>query len=270
MPILTPSGRGMGHLDGPFELPSTKRLFGARRGLGALMGNVDLRPFVDQIRNQGKTSRCVGAAASRILHIAAQRQRGGPDFTVPYPSERGQYSLAREEACVTGDEPLVDEGSYPGMLAQAVTRDVGIVLERDFPEDDDRINERVPAEVLAKSLSLKVQAAHAIDSDGTMRVDDAVQTLLDGFGFICGIPVGDQYENCDSETPVGPAQGTIYGRHCIAIVGVKTVAGRRLFLNAGSWGTDFGFGGFVWLDESVILDPRASDFTVFTVVPDFK
>jgi hypothetical protein len=262
----------MGHIPGPFPegTLSTKHLFGARRV--GLSGNVDLSDYVDMIRDQGQTSRCVGAANARTLHVAAQRQKfGGPNPTqMPYPSERGLYSLARAEESVTGDEELIDEGSVPGLLVTAVQRDIGVPLERDFPEDDANINERVPAEVIAAALSIKVKAIHLIDSDGLNRVDDAVQTLLEGFAFTMAIPVGPEYEGCNSETPVEACGAQVFGGHDVAILGVKTVNGRRFFKNAGSWGTRFGFNGWVWLAESVLTDPRARDFIVPTVVTDWS
>ena len=270
-PALTPTlGRGMGHKPGtvlPASVGSTKKLFGARRS--GLSGNVDFSNFVASIRDQAQTSRCVGAANARIINVRAQQLRGnGPDPTVPYPSERGLYSLAREEDRPTAQTPLVDQGSNVGFLLQAVLRDVGVPLERDFPEDDANINQEVPADVLAKAISTKVQSAHTIDSEGTARADDAVQSLLEGFCFSMAIPVGDGYESANSQSPVvAPAAGaTLYGYHDVAIVGVKTVNGRRLFLNPGSWGSSFGFNGYVWLDESVLEDPRASDFVVMQVV----
>jgi hypothetical protein len=273
MANLTPRlQRGMGHLPGPFPegTMSTKHLFGARRA--GLSGDADLTDYVDQIRDQKQTSRCVGAANARTLHIVAQRQKfGAPNPPgMPYPSERGLYSLAREEEGVTGDEELLDHGSVPGLLVAAITQDIGVPLERDFPEDDALINERVPAEVLAAALSIKVKAVHLIDSDGAARVDDAVQMLLEGFPFTMAMPVGPDYENCSSETPVEAAGAQVFGGHDIAIVGVKTVNGRRFFKNAGSWGQQFGFGGYVWLAESCLTDPRASDFIVPTVITDWS
>jgi len=263
----------MGHRPGPLPpiVETTKKLFGARRS--GLSGNADLSAYVQNIRDQAQTQRCVGAANARVMHVCAQKlQFGAPNFDVPYPSECGLYTLALEEERFA-DTPMSDQGSIPGLLVQAVTKDVGVPLERDYPEVDQYPNGVVPdmpAEVLAKALAMKVAAVHTIDSDGTNRVDDAVQTLLEGFAFSMAIPVGSQYENCNSETPVGPAQGTIFGGHDLAILGVKTVNGRRLFLNAGSWGPTFGFGGWVWLDESVLSDPRASDFLVWTAVPNFQ
>ena len=127
------------------------------------------------------------------------------------------------------------------------------------------MNAKLPADVLARAIALKVTGAYQMTSDNV--VDDCVQALLEGHVFHAAIPVGPEYEECASEAPVMPAS-KVYGGHAIAIVGVKTVNGRRLFLNAGSWGTGFGFGGYAWLDESVLLDARASNFIVTTVVPD--
>lgn len=269
VPVLTPTlKRGMGHRPGPMPsgVESTKRLFGAVRP--GVTGEADLSAYVFSIRDQAQTQRCVGAANARIINVTAQRiQYGAPNPSVLYPSERGLYSLAREEEGGPG-VPLVDQGSVPGFLVQAVSKDVGVPLERDFPEDDSQINQKVPPDVLAKALSCKVTAVHTIDSAGDQRVADACQTLLEGFPFSMAIPVGDGYENADSDVPVTAPTGKIYGGHDVAILGFKKLAnGRTIFRNAGSWGPTFGVGGWVWLDESVLTDPRASDFIVMTAVP---
>jgi hypothetical protein len=269
VPRLTPRlNRGMGHRPGamPANVQPTRRLFGAARP--GVTGEADLSAYVFSIRDQAQTSRCVGAANARIINVVAQRMKSGaPDASVPYPSERGLYSLAREEEGGP-DLPLVDQGSIPGMLVQAVTKDVGVPLERDFPEDDSQINQKVPPDVLAKALSVKVTAAHTIDSTGEQRVADACQTLVEGFPFSVAISVGATYENANSDVPVVAETGTVFGGHDVAIVGFKKLAnGRTIFRNPGSWGTGFGVGGWVWLDESVLTDPRTSDFVIMTAVP---
>jgi hypothetical protein len=270
-PILTPVlKRGMGHRPGPMPaaVQSTRQLFGAVRPGAAVSGQADLSGFVFSIRDQAQTSRCVGAANARIINIGAQQmQYKAPNATVPYPSERGLYSLAREEESPPG-VALVDQGSIPAMLVQAVSKDIGIPLEKDFPEDDAQINQRVPPDVLAKALSCKVSAVHTIDSAAEQRVADCCQALLEGFAFSMAIAVGANYEGCNSDAPVVAETGSIYGGHDVAIVGFRKLSnGRTIFRNPGSWGTTFGVGGWVWLDESVITDPRTSNLIVITAVP---
>lgn len=267
----TPSGRRMGHRPGPLPpgLPTTRQLFGARRGVGIVTGSADLSAYLDAIEDQGQTSACVGYANARAIHCSAQKlQFGGPSpWSVPKPSKRGLYSLAREEETTDFSHPISDNGSVPGLMVQACLQDVGIPLERDFPTPGD-INEKVPAEVLAKAIGLKAQQVHQIDAAGSTRVDDCCQALLEGFWFTMAIQVGDSYENATSDAPVyPPGNGTVYGGHDVAIGGFKTVNGRRYFHNAGSWGPTFGNGGWVWLDESYLSDPTSSDFLVWQVVP---
>lgn len=255
----------MGHKDSPLDLPSTKQLFGARRM--NLQGNADFSKYVDRVRDQGQLSCCVGMAFARVLHVRGQMERfKAPNpLGVAYPSELGIYALAREEEA---DGPLVDEGSSPSLALQALQQDVGVPLERDWPFKPEEVNELLPADVIAKAMALKVTEAYAVDSEGENRVDDCMQALLEGYPFEMAIQVGNNYENCTSQKPVMPETGTIYGGHSISIVGCKTVNGRRLFLNVGSWGPKFGFGGYAWLDESVIVDPRTSNIIVVQVVPD--
>jgi hypothetical protein len=266
----TPNGFFMGHIPRPWKpgTPTLRTLLGARRF--GMAGSADWSAYVDQIRNQMSTERCVGAAHARTIHIRAQFQKFGAanPSGVPYPSERGIYSLAREEVRESPDEALVDQGSSPSAADEALSKDIGVPLERDFPEDDSQINQVVPVDVLANALSIKMTGYYLIDSDGSQRVDDACQALISYSPFNCAIPVGPEYEGCNSEAPVMPAT-SVYGGHDIAIVGFRIVGGKRQFLNPGSWGGGWGFGGYAWLDESVISDPRASDFSVPTLLNDY-
>jgi hypothetical protein len=275
---LTPSGRGMGHKDRTVELRpgvlrSFKQHFGAARQGGG--NGADFSAFVDRIRNQTSLSCCVGMGQARIIHVEAQLQIfGGPNpSAVPYPAELGIYGGAREEEFVDGTQTLTDDGSNPALALQFLQSDVGVPLERDWPFDESKVNEKLPAEVLANALSYKVQNCYEIDSDPSYRPDNLVQIFDSGHLSSMAFPVGDEYENCNSEAPVMPVKGQIYGGHDVPLVGYRQVpvngTMRRQFKSTGSWGTSFGFGGYNWFDESTIADSRASDFIVIMVAPSF-
>lgn len=236
-----------------------------------MAGSASWSDYVDQIRNQNQTQRCVGAAHARTIHIRAQIQKyGTPNPTgIPYPSEIGCYSLARELVLTSADEVLVDEGSSPSACDEALSTVVGVPLERDFPDDDANINERVPVDVLAKAMAIKMTGYYLIDSDGSSRVDDACQALIEHGPFNMAIAVGPEYDDCDSDAPVMMAS-KVFGYHDIAITEFRIVNGRRQFKNPGSWGTGWAAGGWAWLDEGVLSDPRSSDFSVPTLLNDFS
>src|SRR5882672_1472080 len=275
-PLLVTPNRGysMGHKVGPLppNVFSTRHLFGATRV--RLAQAADLSGYVDRIRDQGQTSKCVGMSLARICHVQAQVQKyGRPNpGPMPYPSEEGIYALAREEE---GTGVLFDEGSVPGLALRALTNDIGVPLERDWPADDGKINTPLPVDVIARAIAMKVTGAYQIDSEGQQRSDDCASALLANHAISMAIAVGDAYESCSSETPVVaiPANGKSYGGHDITLVGFRTVAGRRQWLNAGSWGVSFGFGGYVWLDDCLITARGkcgSSDFLVVTIAPDFS
>ena len=273
-PRRTPRGFAMGHkqIDLPAIILPARHLFGAARP--RLAQSADLRGYVDAIRNQLNTEKCVGMSLARVIHVQAQVQKfGAPNpGAIPYPSEMGIYDLAREEE---GTGALIDQGSSPGMAIQALSEDIGVPLERDWPADDAKINDPLPVDVLTRALAMKVTSAYAILSESTQRADDCVQALSANHAISLAISVGDSYENVSDETSVVavPANGKVYGGHDITLVGFRIVNGRRQFLNAGSWGTGWGFGGYCWLDESVVTATgslAASDFIVIQVAPDFS
>lgn len=275
MAILTPNlKKGMGHVPRPYApgTPGIRGLLGAVRAID--IKPVDWSAYVDHIRDQAQTSRCVGAARARVTHIRAQIQQfGRPNPTaVPYPSERGIYTGAREIVRESASDPLVDEGSSPSAADEFMSAEsVGIPLEKDWPEDDAEINEPLTAEALAHATAIKQLQHYVLTSAGGQRVDDVCNVLCKYGPLSIAIPVGPEYERASGDTskkPVMPAS-SVYGGHCIALVGWRFVPGsqsRREFLNPGSWGTTFGQGGYVWLDESVLADPRATDFVVSELV----
>jgi hypothetical protein len=210
-----------------------------------------------------------------VLHILAQKEKFGSanPSAVPYPSEQGIYSLAREELLPDSGGALTDVGSSPSAADEALSLDVGVPLERDFDPPDTDINEEVPVDVLAKAIPIKMTGYYLIDSGGSQRVDDACAALSQYGPFTCAISVGPNYEAASAANNVVMANGPkdpIYGGHCVAIVGwrLATVNGatRRQFLNPGSWGTTWGQAGYAWLDEGVLADDSSSDFSVPTVV----
>ncbi len=268
-PILLPrSQRGLGHLvrDWAAGTPTIRHLLGG--------GRQDWRPvdwsaYVDQVRDQRQTQRCVGAARARVLHCLAQRQAfGRPNpGAVPYPSEQGIYSLARQETSEPG-APLLDVGSSPSAADEALARDVGVPMERDWDPPDEQVNERVPVEVLARAIPYKLAQHYVFDSGGAQRVDDSCQALSQHGPFTCAIPVGDEYDRGDTGEAIMPAQNVL-AFHCVALMGWRPKPGRdstRQFLNCGSFGAGWSRGGWAWLDESVLQDPRAIDFSVPTLL----
>jgi hypothetical protein len=275
-PVSTPPGltpkrqKGMGHIAKayPSIALTIRHLLGAI-GAQPLMP-VSWSDYVGPILDQLQTQRCVGFARARVYHILAQRQRFGRANPggVPYPSGTGIYTLAREQG---GMNPLVDIGSSPADADEACAGEVGVPLERDWSStDSSKVNAPIPVEVLARAMQIKLSAYYRIDSSGSQRVTDACQTLTQHGPFTMAIPVGPEYEECASDAPVMACSlDKPYGMHDIPLTEWRydpNGTGRRQFKSPGSWGTYFGFGGWAWLDESVLADPRAIDFTAPTVI----
>ena len=270
-PVLTPKlKKGMGHVARPYAAgtPTTRHLFGARR-IGA-DAPVDWSPYIGQVLDQDQTQRCVGAARAQALHVLAQHQRfGTPNpSAVPFPSFGGIYTLARELLVSDAATPLADTGSSPSAADEALSGLVGVPLERDWPSSDlSRVNDRLTVEALARAFAIKLSQHYVIPSEGSERIDDSCQALSGG-PFTMAIPVGPEYEGATSDpnAVVGPAT-KVFGMHDVCVLGWTVVRqSRRKFLTVGSWGRTFGWHGFVWVDELVVADPRAMDFSVPQVV----
>jgi hypothetical protein len=261
-PGMTPKGHRMGHVPGGFpdDTPSTKQLFGARP-LAMPYSAMELLPFVDYIRDQKQTSSCVGQALARIIHIRAQMQLFllGLLTNALFPAALALYALARQMV-LGGDHSLPDDGSYPGKALLAASR-YGLVPEERYPFNERVVTQAVPLDVLEGGQAALFQGFYRIDSEGSALVEDCKQALAKGYPFMMALQVDDVFDQCNSDTPLGPPTGKIHGGHMVAIIGYSG----NNFLMVNSWGTTWGFNGFAWLTAEAIA--AGTDHSVAQVAP---
>lgn len=254
-PKLTPNKKfGMGHIP-PKAWPtghtfSVRHLFGASN---ATYPSSEMRmlDFVDRIRNQQRSSACVGFANARVIHVRAQALLADhPDKWVPeYPSELGIYDMAREEDLYGPEGVLFDMGSDPALAIQALEKR-GVPRESSlpFPECDATGNPidprafatRMPFDVLEEAADYKVTGVGLLDGDDPNQVANDSKVLLSSFQpFAIAIQVDEAFENYDGTKVLGPPQGHIYGGHDICILAYEG----DYAWGINQWGINWGYRG---------------------------
>lgn len=217
----------------------------SRLALAALDVDADLSRAECPIRDQGRTSTCVGQSLAAGIQLAFLVGDAEP---CPVLSALDPYFGAR----VLEGGPLRDNGAMPRLALEAV-RAHGITTEAAWPFDLGRINDRPSWGARREgyprrgvrgyySCSGSVQIALALRN---RRPVQACWDVTTGFQKLRGHDV------------VSEMAGDIVGGHAMLVVGVETVGGAMRFRVQNSWGRTWGNGGF-WTASAALID-RAHD-----------
>ena len=205
-------------------------------GLSAPPADISLVRFVDRVRSQRDSQKCIGQALSEGLHVAG----GGIG---PHASSRGIWTGARvRERARRGDALLNVGTTFPDGIAGCI--EMGVYAEDDT-EDDPAWNNRESA--LDELEQCKPLPA---DTFGLLYGADAVRaSLATGWPVAFAMYVDDAYERLDGSATWTGRTGATIGGHAQLVVG-SYANGDFLVLN--SWG-DWGAGGYARFTEAALL-----------------
>lgn len=231
------------------------------RHIGALLGapsplpgGIDHRNRLPDIPDQGHTSSCVGQAIATSVFLRAK----ACDAPIPRPSASAIYSIAR-----LLDDPgksLHDNGSRPALALRGATI-YGLVTETRWPLVEANINAMPPLDVFVHGQLAKVVDYYRVPKDGAAH---AVKAALSRGYFPCfAMQIDEAFESLTTFDVYQGLTGPSLGGHYQCIVGYDDEA----FIVAGSWGPEFGEGGFVRVAQSFINSGAVSDILVPTIVP---
>lgn len=258
----TPSLKRFGHLPDPPDPRdlSLGMLFGAVNDR-ALPAEIVLRPYVLEVYDQDQTNSCVANATIAAIELRYRLRGAMP----PRLARRGAYVLARALARGDTATPLTDDGCYPRMMFKA-GKNVGFPLESFAPFSVDKIDEELDWKTLQDASAHRITGWYRSDVYGAARIGQIRQALANNYPVVFGAAVGPSFMDAGPHTVVMPEEPEkVRGGHMVTIVGYRTSnSGRVEFLILNSYGTGYADGGFVWVDESFVTDPRSSDFYVIT------
>jgi hypothetical protein len=234
--------------------------------------NYGARPLPG-VEDQRSTSMCEAMSFSFALWNAV-------GFQGRQPSHRALYWMALAYERRWAGQPLVDAGTNDYdmlssiMLSGSPTADAhvfGIVPMTVWPDDFDGATEELPPDVVQSAIPIQPGDVALILSSGADRISD-LQRSISGGGPSLQYAVPFTTAVDDSYMSLGPNDvwrgptGPIRGLHKTCAVGwapdPASGDGLPRVLVRGSWGTDYGDKGYIWVAGATIASAVCSDFLV--------
>jgi hypothetical protein len=227
-------------------------------------GHADNRWMIDSVLDQGHLGSCV-------WNMITQMIRGDARRTLPAGTilQLGSRLFGYFNTLILQGMGVVDMGCYPDVAMRAA-KTFGICAESVWKYDTARFAETPPSLAYHDSFDQRgPYDDYWIVSSGVRKVDEVKIALDEGFLVgICG-PVGPEYMHWKAgDAPLKPPANynpydPEYGGHAR----VLTHYDGDVIGEIGSWSEDFGDGGYVENDASLIEWPYTSTLLVLRKTP---
>ena len=247
-------GRGMGWRKDP--VTALHPLRGPSPGL-TRANEVRMDDLCGLPLNQFWASACVGFTIVEVLQLFYALIGRPIEQLSPWHA----YWLAR----AIDEYQLQDGGAFISSGFKGMQH-VGCAPHSAFPftaaDIDDKINLRPPQSVENAGIKFADFQTQRI----VAGVDATLDTLQLRRPIAMGTNVTEAFVRCDSaETIPAPKRGERrVGGHAFMLCGFDRGGARLLAKN--SWGEDYGFGGYMWLEAEWIDDPTTQDIIAVTGV----
>lgn len=224
--------------------------------IGDLPAQVDLRPTMPKVYDQGELGSCVSnAVAAAIEHqLITQKLQ---EFT---PSRLFIYFNGRIiENCVQSDSGLQVRDAIKTVVAQ------GVCEETMWPYTENQFAVKPPDACYADAKKNIVESYTKLGQN----LPTLKSALAKGYPIVFGATIYESFESDKvADTGIVPMPTTkeeCLGGHSQLIAGYDDA--QHAFLVRNSWGVDFGIGGYEYIPYNYITDPNlASDFWVIKLV----
>ena len=210
------------------------------------LDELDLRPRMPEVYDQGDTSSCVANATA----AAVEYLRACQSLPPWHPSRRFIYWQAR----LMEGGAITDSGCEIRDAIKAIAKQ-GVPPEADWPFTPTRVNRAPPARALEAARHAKlIQYA---------RVPQELPHLLSCLTHNGPIVFGSMlYKSFDSVgangiIPMPKEDEEPEGGHAMLCVGWQPTKERFIIRN--SWGADWGDKGYGYMPAAYMLDPQLTD-----------
>ena len=205
----------------------------------------DLTSGMPEIWDQGDTNSCTGHGIAAALAYAATRQ--GEAFTTP--SRMFLYYQGRKIEGTTN----VDHGAQiRNVIKGAVI--YGAPPESEWDFQTLHLTEDAPTSVYTDAAKHRVVQYQSV----ACAKMDLLTALSEGYPIVFGFLVTSYFETPEmAKLGFLPSPGDSFqwvGGHCVVICGYNP--DKKAFWVRNSWGPTWGIGGYFWMNEDYVLNPK--------------
>ena len=205
----------------------------------SLPSSIDLSVDFPLPRSQGVQSSCVGWAVAYAVKSYHERIERGWPLT--------NDSHVMSPAYVYNQIKLPSGGSYyPDALNLLIEQGVSSWAQMPYDQFDDRTQPSAAAR--AASANYRIANWGTVQrTTHTVFVQEIKRHLAAKDPVLIGVPVYPDFVSLSEANPIyDDSRGSRRGYHAIVIVGYDDT--RSAFKVINSWGTDWGIGGYGWID----------------------
>lgn len=213
--------------------------------LPSLPTSVDLKPWADEVEDQGQLSSCTANAGCSLLEIAYLRAGQSKDF-----SRLFLYWYTRLLGGISGDS-----GAYPRDIGKALNK-YGVCLEPTWDYVPSQVNVAPSTVAQTEAKQFVCGAYESIIGSSSSVIDQIRTSLAQGMPVLTSMAIHNSFFDIkgpwqshgwnDKTSSTNP----IVGYHEVLIIGYDDASGR--FLAENSWGPHWADGGFFGIPYSMI------------------
>lgn len=222
-----------------FHATRSKRPYGMK-------DEVDLRPSMPPVVNQGEIGSCTACATSaayQYLEIRAGKKVVPPSLLYLYYNSRAFEGTKQ-----------IDAGAQLRHSLKAV-RDYGLAPDELWPYRENLFWKSPPIEAYGHAIDRQGQAFYRLDN-ADRGTDDVTTALSMGLPVIFGATLYESFENGTTHRTgvVEMPSGKMIGGHAMLCVGY--LRGGSQFIVRNSWGAGWGIdGGYCLFPKSYLAHP---------------
>lgn len=196
---------------------------------------VDNEPYLTAIKDQNGRGACVGHGSVTALEVAINQ------------AGRTKRQLSAW-FCYSQINGGMDNGAVVSDALQSL-KQTGTCLDSSV-KYATYIKSQISQSAYTEAERFKVKEGYQLTT-----FDELASAIQLGFTISFGICIGGRFSpNSDGIIPQWNGQNT--GGHCMAGLGLKQINGKWYVKVANSWGTNWGKGGWCFMDESYFTGQR--------------
>ena len=227
----------------PDKKNSNDKTYKPSHSTDELPSNVDLRPYMTPVENQGNSNSCTANAMAGAYEYLAKRIKASAHDV----SRLFIYYNARElDGAIDADE-----GTYLRSCIK-VLKKYGTCAEATWPFDLERIFEPPHEHAYTEATNFLIEDAYRVDID----LDAMRQCLADGYPFTFGLHLFSSFQKAGSKGLVPmpePDNEQHDGGHAMLCVGYSDTD--RVFIVRNSWGEGWGDRGYCYIPYDYMTNP---------------